>query len=135
MVKPLVHVVIVEDHLPTQQRICHMLERQGFQVSPFRDGASGLQFAQSSPPHLVITDLDLPGMHGFQLMAALRSMPATCEVPILVCSGTQDALSRRLAQSYGIMGYVHKPFSDGQLLQMVSQTLEGQSVSPAGLRV
>src|SRR5688572_28253538 len=80
-------VLLVEDNDITRKMVRFSLENQGFVVLEAGDGATALNLARSETIHLVLQDLMLPDMDGFELVARLRELPGLAEIPILAFSG------------------------------------------------
>jgi signal transduction histidine kinase len=108
-------VLVVEDH-PQVTRLVHQALRRHFKVLTAPDGAKGLELAFRERPSLVVTDLMMPGMDGFELTRRLREDPRTKHIPVLMLTA-RGALDDRLQGiETGVSAYLTKPFSPRELL-------------------
>lgn len=112
-------VVLVEDDPVTAALVRHRLVRSGFDVEHHTDGAAGLAGISARPPHVVILDVQLPSMDGFEILGRLRESDATRAVPVLMFTslGRQEHVQRGF--ELGADDFVTKPFSPGELLTRV----------------
>ena len=124
LVIPLSHlnertVLIVDDDPDVRRLLHHVLEAAGFLVVDARNGTEALAELVSHRPFLIILDLLMPGMDGWQFREAQRRLPdrELADVPILVISGTQNV--RALAQDLGAAGIFEKPFDPDRVLAAV----------------
>lgn len=124
--------LIVEDDPFVGAMVRHRLARAGFTVRQATDGAQGLAAVAESEPSVVVLDLNLPELNGFQFLEHLRSDPSTHAVPVLVltASGAEKDLVR--AFSIGANDYLVKPFSPTELVARVQRLVAGPDARPAG---
>src|SRR5438034_6642174 len=127
-------VLIVED----EQGIVHLLrarlEPEGFQVIAAYDGEAGLRAVTEARPDLVILDLTLPGLDGFEICRRIRRQPETARLPILVLSGRTEEVDKVVMLELGADDYVTKPFNTKELVARVKTLLRRVS-TPALPRV
>lgn len=117
--------LVVEDDPFVGTMVRHRLSRAGFAVRHAADGAKGLAASAAERPDLVVLDLNLPELNGFQLLERLRADPATHQVPVLIltASGAEKDLVRAFA--LGADDYLVKPFSPTELLARVQRLAAG----------
>ena len=96
-----------------------------YQVVTAQDGQSALLAAQSEAPDLIILDLRMPGLTGFEVCVALKQDPRTSSIKILIVSGYGGESDGNLAKELGANGYLKKPFPLIQLHQEVKRLLSG----------
>ena len=96
-----------------------------YQVVTAQDGETALLAAQSEVPDLIILDLRMPGLTGFEVCVALKQDPRTSSIKILVVSGYGGETDGNLAKELGANGYLKKPFPLTQLHQEVKRLLSG----------
>ena len=89
-----------------------------------KDGVEGLRLAKENKPDLVISDVRMPGMDGFELTAAIRSDPALHEVPIILLTSLNDEASRRKGRLVGATTFLTKPVSVEELRRQVGTLLK-----------
>ncbi len=117
-------VLVIEDDEGQRTLIRHMLVGAGHQVEEALDGAEGLQLFGKRPPDLVVTDINMPGLDGHDVIAASRVLHA--EVPIIAVSGggatPKDELLSK-ASALGAVEIIMKPFEYTQLVGAVERAL------------
>jgi DNA-binding response OmpR family regulator len=113
-------ILIVEDELALQETLAYNLERQGYQVYLAGDGPSGLSLARQHEPDLLILDVMLPGMDGFEVCRVLRQEMNT---PILMLTARDDEIDRVVGLEVGADDYMTKPFSMRELMAQVKALL------------
>lgn len=123
-------IMIVEDHPTMREAMRLVLEGEGYVLHEAADGQEALEAIRTIRPDLVFLDLNIPGTSGADVLAALRSDPATAGVHVIVVTATGEE-GRAEALRLGADDYVTKPFSPIALLRTVEQVLGG-SGSPAG---
>ena len=109
-------VLVVEDELKIARLIRDYLEQAGFSVAHAADGESGLSLARSGRPDLVVLDLGLPGMDGFDVARKLRSESS---VPIIMLTARTEETDKVVGLELGADDYVTKPFSPRELVARV----------------
>ena len=114
-------VLIVEDELGLQESLSYNLKREGFQVEIAGDGARALEVARSWHPDLMLLDIMLPVMDGFEVCKILR---AETDIPILFLSAKSDEIDRVVGLEIGADDYIVKPFSMRELLVRVKARLK-----------
>ncbi|MFN4180458.1 MAG: response regulator transcription factor [Armatimonadota bacterium] len=122
-------ILIVEDELPLAQAIAYSLKREGYQVRIASDGQEGLRFALTEKPDLVILDLMLPKLDGWEVCRTLR---AKSKVPILILTARGEEHDKVLGLELGADDYVVKPFSMRELIARVRALLRRAKISMVG---
>jgi CheY-like chemotaxis protein len=122
-------ILLVEDEEPIQQFIGDLLEEEGYRVQCASDGAQALDLVADRRPDLVLTDLMMPIMNGFELCRRLKDNPVTSGIPIVVMS----AVGRQQAIECDADDFLGKPFELDALLDIVARHV-GQMDEKAGDR-
>jgi DNA-binding response OmpR family regulator len=122
-------ILVVEDEESIADLIRMYLERDGFHVVWRSDGRSGLAAVASERPRLVVLDLMLPGMDGFEVTRALRDNKPG-RVPIIVVTAREEEADRVLGLELGADDYVTKPFSPRELVARVKAVLRRAEPEP-----
>lgn len=99
------------------------LQRGGFEVVTASSGPEAVQLASARPPHLILLDLEMPGMNGAEACAALRKVEALKATPIIVMSATGSAANRERCLKAGCTEFVAKPEKPEELLGLVARLL------------
>ena len=116
-------ILVVDDSLSVRKVIEKHLVSSQFKVELAVDGLDALEKLRARPISLVLTDLEMPRMHGFELIAEMRRHEAFRSVPVIVVTSRDADKHRRRANSLGANGYVIKPFSREQLVEQIKQLL------------
>lgn len=123
-------ILIVEDHPTMREALRLVLDREDLEIAEASDGTTALELARSTPPDVVLLDLHIPGMSGGQVLAELKSDPATAGARVIVVTATGEE-GRQRALAAGADSYFTKPFSPTELLQAVARA-RGESELPGG---
>ena len=107
-------ILIVEDDMRLEQALGHILEENGYQVDAVHDGASGLTYAQSGIYDVIILDVMLPKMNGFDVVAELRR--GGISTPVLMLTARDSIPDKIAGLDSGADDYMTKPFSPAELL-------------------
>jgi two-component system phosphate regulon response regulator PhoB len=123
-------VLVVEDDEGIRDMLKYNLTAAGFSVQEASDGASGLRTARTAQPDLILLDLMLPGMSGFDVIEALRRDPNTAKVAVLMLTARKDEADRIRGLSLGADDYLTKPFSPPELVLRVAAILRRVGAAP-----
>jgi DNA-binding response OmpR family regulator len=113
-------ILIVDDEPTLLATLRFNLEREGFEVITASDGGEALALAETVRPELILLDLMLPGMHGFEICRALRKHTS---VPIVILTARSDEIDRIVGLEVGADDYITKPFSMAELIARVRALL------------
>lgn len=116
-------VLIVEDHMDTAETLRILLEAQGYEVFVAFDATAGVALAQVWRPDIVISDIGLPGMTGYELAATLRRRPTCAHALLVAVSGYADEDARRRSKAAGFDMHLAKPVSPSELLKVLERAL------------
>jgi DNA-binding response OmpR family regulator len=125
-------VLVVDDEQHILDVVVYVLEEAGFEVASAMDGDTALASVRRSPPDLVVLDLTMPGISGWDLFRAMRE--AVPSLPVIMLTSRSDEIDRVLGLELGADDYVTKPFSSRELLARVRNILRrtGGAVPAAG---
>ncbi|WP_029034009.1 ATP-binding protein [Salinimicrobium terrae] len=116
-------IVLIVDDEPAQLGLLKELIRNaGMSYSTAQDGKEALEKIKASPPNLVLTDIQMPRMDGFELLSKIRKDPATQELPVIALSGQPDVNAADYLKK-GFNGSLLKPYSSQELLQIIGDLL------------
>jgi twitching motility two-component system response regulator PilH len=116
-------ILIVEDSPSELQLMSHYLEESGYNVIQATGAKEALEKAQLQNPDVIVTDVVMPGMSGFELCRSLKRNPATQKVPIVICSSKNQEIDRLWAMRQGADAYVTKPYTRDQLLRAIKSVV------------
>lgn len=122
----MVKILVLEDNILSQDLLCSLLIPHGYEVTCAADGYLGLTQIKVQRPDLVISDINMPGMNGLEVLRHLRLDETTVSLPVIICTSCEEDTYRRLATSLNA-AYITKPFSLSKLLQTITQQLEKHS--------
>jgi two-component system, sensor histidine kinase and response regulator len=123
------HVLVIDDDSPVRTVIRFLLEREGYVVDEAENGRIGLETARGTRPDLILCDLDMPVMDGFETLTRLRADPAFRTVPVIVVSGLITDETERTLMRLGANTVLRKPFSIVTLANIVRSHLPGPELS------
>jgi two-component system sensor histidine kinase/response regulator len=103
-------ILIVDDTPANLQLLAGMLNERGHKVRPVPDGKMALQVANTTPPDLILLDINMPGMNGYEVCAQLKRADRTRDIPVIFISALTETLDKVMAFAVGGVDYVTKPF-------------------------
>ena len=116
-------ILVIEDAFPTRRLVELSLAYEGFDVIEREDGPSGLEAALTLIPDLIVLDIALPGMDGWEILSRLRADPKTEHIPAIVITAHDTAETRSKANHSHADGFVGKPFDLDQLRNEVNKLI------------
>jgi chemosensory pili system protein ChpA (sensor histidine kinase/response regulator) len=114
-------LLLIDDSLSIRKFVGRMLESAGYTVDTATDGEEGCRKALMQHYQLIITDLEMPKLNGYEVIQALRARPQTYGTPILVMTTRAGEKHRQMAVSVGASGYIAKPVEERALIQEVQR--------------
>ncbi|MBD2001809.1 MULTISPECIES: response regulator [Cyanophyceae] len=122
-------VLVIEDATDTLTSLLDLIESQGFQAIGAKNGLIGLQLANEQMPDLIISDINMPEMNGYEVLEALRQNTKTARIPFIFLSGEEGNAARRLGWELGAADYLTKPVINKQLMEAIAVQLQKQCIS------
>lgn len=116
-------ILIIEDNEDVRENTADLLELSGYAVATCPDGESGIRKAQSFQPDLIICDIMMPGLDGYQVLEALQKDHKTAGVPFVFLSARADRSDIRKGMNLGADDYLTKPFEEHELLDAITSRL------------
>ena len=116
-------ILIVEDHPDNRRILRDFLRKSGFELVEAEDGVQALAAAQSHRPDLILMDIQLPVMDGYEATRRLKADPALRSIPIIVITSYALSGDENKARAAGCDAYVSKPFSTRKLLTKINEHL------------
>lgn len=125
--------VLVVDDEPDVLLLCRLnLQQRGYELLEASDGTAALRLAREGKPDVIVLDLMLPGMDGYQVLEQLRAAVETAEIPVLVLTAKSLKADRERSRGLGASGFMTKPFLPNELCDLVESlatTAEGPPAS------
>lgn len=117
------HVLVVDDSPTGRHAASHLLEKRGYQVTTAVDGADALEKIASVRPMLVVLDIVLPKMNGYEVLRQLRASETTRGIKVILVSSRSQESDRFWGLKQGADDYIAKPYQDEALLAAVRKQL------------
>src|ERR1700687_3841183 len=109
-------VLVIDDHEQNRKLVLAQLSAAGFMVREASSGPGGIQSCESHPPDLILLDVLMPGLDGFETCQQLRNLPACRDVPIIFLTSLNDLHTQEKAVESGADDFLTKPFQRTELL-------------------
>ncbi len=118
-------LVLIVDDSPTEQHVfCKILERHGYDTVVASDGEEAIAMAEQVRPEVIVMDVVMPGMNGFQATRQLSRNPATAKIPVVIVSAKSQETDRIWGLRQGASQYLVKPVEADELVAAVEAVLE-----------
>ncbi|MFG5409082.1 response regulator [Piscinibacter sakaiensis] len=111
-----------------------LLVREGYRVQLAKDGLEALERIAQERPRLVLSDIEMPRMDGFDLVRTLRADAALADLPVAMISSRTAQKHRDLAASLGVAHYLGKPYAEEELLALVARHARDEPAAPGAGR-
>jgi two-component system, NtrC family, sensor kinase len=117
--------ILVVDDIPTNlQVLFDLLSEQGYRVAIAKSGETALQRLQSSQPNLILLDVMMPGIDGFETCQRLKADPITCDIPVIFMTALSDSVDKVKGLSLGAVDYITKPIQHEEVLARIQVHLQ-----------
>ena len=123
-------VMVVDDSLTVRQFSSRLLHRAGYRVATAKDGVDALQQMQETRPDLLLLDIEMPRMDGFELTKQLRNNAATALIPIIIITSRTADKHRAYALELGANAFFGKPYPEDEMLRSISDLLAAEKQVP-----
>lgn len=121
------HLLVVEDYKVTRMMIKKMLEKgTDWKISEAQDGQKAFEFLDTQIPDLIILDLMMPNMNGFEFLKKIKSMPKIDKIPILILTGLKSVEDEIKGLQTGADDYLTKPIKMDILISRCKKLLDGK---------
>jgi signal transduction histidine kinase len=118
-------ILYIEDDSSNRLLVRHVLQTAGYRVIEATDGLNGVQAAQAERPDLILMDINIPGLDGYETTTRIKSLPGLSHIPIIALTATAREGDRERALTAGCDGYLTKPINADRLPRQIAQFLEG----------
>jgi signal transduction histidine kinase len=119
-------ILVIEDVHYLRNDVLEMLRFEGYDVEGAENGLLGVETARSFNPDLIICDIMMPGLNGFEVLKVLRADPKTRTIPFIFLTAKTDRLDMRQGMGLGADDYITKPFYSNELLETISARLQAR---------
>lgn len=116
-------LLVVDDEAKLLRAVADCLRAEGYDVTTARSGGDALVSVNASPPDLIVSDIRMPGMDGYQLARTLRQNPRTELIPIIFLTAKGEQADRVAGFRSGVDAYITKPFDPDELLAVINSNL------------
>ena len=124
-------ILIVDDSPSQLMGIRRIVEKLGHEALTAEDGAAGVEAAKRELPDLILMDVVMPNLNGFQATRSITREPTTKHIPIVLVTTKDQDTDRVWGMRQGAKAYITKPFSESELADMIQQMLGGEPAAPA----
>jgi two-component system cell cycle response regulator len=122
------HILIIEDNAANLELMRYLLHAFGYDAHTARGGADGIEQAKAAPPDLILCDVQMPGMDGYEVLRAMRAQAGLARLPVIAVTALAMVGDRDKALAAGFDGYLSKPIDPATFVQEI------ESFLPAGSR-
>jgi chemosensory pili system protein ChpA (sensor histidine kinase/response regulator) len=116
-------ILVVDDSLTVRKVTSRLLEREGYRVVTAKDGVDALEALKDALPDVMLVDIEMPRMDGFELTRSVRGDPRSAALPIIVITSRTAGKHRDQAAQLGVNAFLGKPYQEGELLQELEKVL------------
>jgi len=116
-------VLVVEDSVTQREMISQLLKNSGLAVTVANDGLEALGRLKNTKPDIVVLDIVMPKMNGYEVCRRIKSDPTTKDIPVVMCSSKGEEFDRYWGLKQGADAYIAKPFQPTELVGTVKQLL------------
>jgi chemosensory pili system protein ChpA (sensor histidine kinase/response regulator) len=120
-------VMVIDDSLTVRKITSRLLEREQYRVLTAKDGLDALELMGQNKPDLILLDIEMPRMDGFELTRAMKSNAILKTVPIIMITSRTAEKHRNTARELGVDEYMGKPYQDDELLSNIKRLLPSSS--------
>jgi chemosensory pili system protein ChpA (sensor histidine kinase/response regulator) len=128
-VRPL--VMVVDDSITMRKVTGRVLERHEYEVSTAKDGVDALEKLHERVPDLMLLDIEMPRMDGYELATAMKADPRLRDVPIIMITSRSGDKHRQRAFDIGVDRYLGKPYQEADLLAQIAEVLDARALEPS----
>ena len=118
------HILVIEDQQDVRENIVELLELSNYKVSSSPNGKEGVKQAMASPPNLVLCDIMMPEMDGYEVLYLLSKNPTTSSIPFIFLTAKAEKADFRKGMNMGADDYITKPFEEMELLGAIERRIQ-----------
>lgn len=117
-------VMIVDDSLTVRKVTSRLLERQGYEILIAKDGVGALELLRETVPAVMLVDIEMPHMDGFELIRTVRNNPDLQHIPVIIISSRTADKHRELARELGVNEFMGKPYLEEELISHIERLVK-----------
>lgn len=117
-------ILVIEDEELLRESILSLLSKRGFRATGAKDGRVGLQLAKEIVPNLILCNVRIPELNGYEVLGALRQDQITAKIPFVFLTAENSADVLLQGRILGANGYIAKPFTTVELLEVIATHLK-----------
>jgi CheY-like chemotaxis protein len=117
------HILVIDDEPAWQKITSHILRNRGYDVRIAGSGAEALKALTTFKPDLILSDVRMPDMNGFDLVDNLKRIPAASSTPVIFFSAIDDYDARKVARTLGAVDFLVKPFNEDEVSSVLLKHL------------
>lgn len=117
-------ILVIDDEPELVKAVKIRLESNGYEVETAYDGPTGLEKTKEFKPDLILLDIIMPGMNGYEVSKKLKAEPDTKDIPIIIFTASQQRELEEKCKEVGVTDFITKPFETSDLLNMVNKFLK-----------
>lgn len=122
-----VQILVVDDSVSIRQVVSRLMEDQGWQAETAKDGIDALETLRDFFPDIIILDIEMPGMNGYEFLGALRADARYRDIPVVMLTSRTAKKHRQKALSLGAKGFIVKPYHDDEFIELISRLIEREN--------
>ena len=123
--------MVIDDSITMRKVTARVLERHNFSVTTAKDGVEAVALLEEQVPDLVILDIEMPRMDGFEVVAHIRNQPRLRHLAVIMVTSRSGEKHRERAIRLGVDDYLIKPYQEEELMKSIHTVLGGQGLKPA----
>jgi len=117
------HKILVIDDSPLILRAATEILKESYDIIIAKSGETGIAIAKRDKPDLVLLDIVMPGLSGFETLVYLKAYSETKNIPVMLVSGSESVEEQERGRKEGAIGFVKKPFTPGEILESIANIL------------
>ncbi|MBN1121068.1 MAG: response regulator [Anaerolineae bacterium] len=118
------HALVVDDSLSVRRVVCSFLKRVGWQATAVKDGIDAMEQLAHTRPDVMLVDIEMPRMNGYELLSQIRSDPKLKNIPVVFLTSRSASKHRNRAEELKVDGYIVKPYREDQLLETLNEVTQ-----------
>jgi two-component system, OmpR family, alkaline phosphatase synthesis response regulator PhoP len=120
-------ILVIEDEQAVRESLVDLLNAEGFTTIEANHGEQGLQLAKTIQPDLILCDIKIPGINGYEVLKALKTQPETATIPFIVLTARSNQNDFRYCMQLGADDYLQKPCNPDELISAIVARLVQRS--------